>query len=307
MIARVLILCCAAGPWAFGQTPCVAVTDAQILGADLARAVPAFKAVPPGLPIAPSPLPGASRIFPVSELETLASRFAIRGASLSDICFRIATEPVDRARLVQSMSDALGIPGVRIEVIEMSHETLPVGRVDFQRQNLGTPASPWAGQPVIWRGDIVYAGDRRFSIWARVKVMAPLTRVIAAESLRAGVPLKPGQAREEVTEGFPLLSRQPASLSQIEGRIPVRAIAAGAEVRPDDVKRPNEVDRGDLVHVEVRIGAARLALTGRAESGGILGDMVPVRNLDSSRIFQARIEGKDSVIVQLGGAEVSLK
>jgi flagella basal body P-ring formation protein FlgA len=131
--------------------------------------------------------------------------------------------------------------------------------------------------------------------------------LIAVENLRAGIPIKSGQIREEVTDAFPLSSGRLASLSQVEGLIPLRAIASGAEVRPDDVGQPYEVNRGDLVHVEVRAGAARLALTGRAESAGRVGDLVPVRNIDSSRVFPAVVAGKDSVVVLLRDTEESLK
>jgi len=307
MRARVLILCCAASHWALGQTPCVAVTGAQILGGDLARAVPAFKTVPQDLPIAPSPLPGAVRTFSAAELQAIASRFALREPAFAEICVRIATEPLNRARVVESMMDVLKIPGLRIEVLDMSNESAPVGRIDFQRENLRAPATPNRDMPVVWRGDIIYAGDRRFAIWARVRLTAPVTRLIAVENLRAGVPVKSGQIREEVVEAFPISSAREILLSQVEGLAPIRAITAGTEVRAGDVIQPNEVNRGDLVHVEVRMGAARVALTGRAESAGHLGELVPVRNLESSRVFQARVEGKGSVIVQLGGTEESLQ
>ena len=182
---------------------------------------------------------------------------------------------------------------------------MPVGRIEFRREALGIPVRPDRVLPIVWRGDVIYAGDRRFAIWARVKITAPVTRLIAVENLRPGVPVKPGQVREEVTEVFPLSSGSRPSLSQIEGLMPLRTIASGAEIRSDDVGQPYEVNRGDLVHVEVRAGAARLALTGRAESAGRVGDLVPVRNLDSSRVFHARVEGKDSVIVLVRDVEES--
>ena len=131
--------------------------------------------------------------------------------------------------------------------------------------------------------------------------------MIAVENLRPGIPIKSGQIREEVTEAFPLSSGRLASLSQVEGLTPLRAIASGTEVRPDDVGQPFEVNRGDLVHVEVRAGAARLALTGRAESAGRVGDLVPVRNIDSSRVFPAVVQGKDSVVVLVRNSEESLR
>ncbi|HEX4276072.1 MAG TPA: flagellar basal body P-ring formation chaperone FlgA [Bryobacteraceae bacterium] len=307
MTTRLLILCLAASHWLPAQPPCVAVAGPQILGADLVRAVPALKAVPPDLPLAPTPLPGAIRLFPAAELQTLAARFAIREAVLADTCFQVATEPLSRSRITESMIDALKVPGVQIEILETSTEKVPVGRIEFRRESLGNPANPYRSQPVMWRGDIVYAGDRRFAIWARVKVLASVTRVVATENLRAGVPLKAGQVREEVVEAFPLPAERQLPLSQFEGLLPVRSITAGTEMRPADVTRPNDVNRGDLVRVEVHMGAARLALTGRAESAGRLGDLVPVRNLDSSRVFEARVEGKDSVIVQRPGMEEAQK
>jgi flagella basal body P-ring formation protein FlgA len=307
MTARILILCCVVGNWALAQNPCAPVTGAQIVGEDLARAVPAFKILPPDLSIAPSPLPGAVRMFPVSELQTLATRFAIREAPVEDICFRIATEPLNRARVIESMTDTLQIPGLRIEVLDATNQATPVGRIEFRRETLTTPTGPNRSLPLLWRGDVIYAGDRRFAIWAKVKITAPVTRLIAVENLRAGVPIKSGQIREEITEAFPLLSGRLTSRNQVEGLTPLRPIASGAEVRSDDLGQPYEVNRGDLVHVEVRAGAARLALTGRAESQGRVGDLVPVRNLDSSRVFSALVEGRDRVVVLLRDTEESLK
>jgi flagella basal body P-ring formation protein FlgA len=49
--------------------------------------------------------------------------------------------------------------------------------------------------------------------------------------------------------------------------------------------------------VEVRLGRARLVMNARAEAAGRTGDTIAVRNPESSRIFQARIEGKDRVLV----------
>ena len=80
--------------------------------------------------------------------------------------------------------------------------------------------------------------------------------------------------------------------------VPARAIAAGSEIRPEFLIPPNDVNRGDAVHVEVRSGAARLAFTAKAESGGRSGDFIAVRNPSSNKIFRARIEGKDKVVVQ---------
>jgi flagella basal body P-ring formation protein FlgA len=65
---------------------------------------------------------------------------------------------------------------------------------------------------------------------------------------------------------------------------------------------PPDVNRGDMVEVEVRSGAARLAFTGKAESTGHSGDLVVIRNLSSNKVFQARVEGKGKAFLDAGGA-----
>ena len=107
--------------------------------------------------------------------------------------------------------------------------------------------------------------------------------------------------RREVVESFPRAGKTEPALDEVVGMLPIRNIASGAEVRPEILVRPNDVNKGDLVHVEVHIGAARLALNGRAEATGRVGDFIAVLNPESSRTFQARVAGKDSVVVEPAG------
>src|SRR4051812_36645883 len=117
MTRRVLIFYGFFWHLAFAQIPCVSVNGARILGEDLARAVPSFKSVPPDVPIAPSPSPGSTRVFSVAELQSLAIRFGIHDAVLTDTCFRLATEPLNRDLVLAAMRDALKIPDVRLEIL----------------------------------------------------------------------------------------------------------------------------------------------------------------------------------------------
>jgi flagella basal body P-ring formation protein FlgA len=82
--------------------------------------------------------------------------------------------------------------------------------------------------------------------------------------------------------------------------LPIHSIASGTELRPDLIAAPNDVDRGDAVQVEVRSGNARLALTARAVTGGRSGETISVRNPENNRIFQARITGKGTAVVDTG-------
>jgi flagella basal body P-ring formation protein FlgA len=279
------------------ETTCVSITGSQIIGADLARAIPEFAGIQSDSPLAPAPLPGATRVFYRSELQSIASRFSLAVTAPNEVCFKFATEALNRDRALAEMRKVITVPDSKIEILETSPEQVPAGRIEFTREGLGEPAASDSPLPVSWRGNIIYAGDRRFPVVAKVRIKAPLQRVVAAEPLRSGVPVRADQLRQESFEGFPLGRNTNIPVDQLAGLIPVRPVAAGGEVRLDNLTRPNDVNRGDLVHVEVRFGAAHLALMGRAETAGRIGDLVAIRNPESSKVFQARIEAHDRVIV----------
>jgi flagella basal body P-ring formation protein FlgA len=65
---------------------------------------------------------------------------------------------------------------------------------------------------------------------------------------------------------------------------------------------PPDVNRGDMVEVEVRSGAAHLAFTGKAETAGRSGDTIAIRNLSSNKVFQARVDGKGRAFLDAGRA-----
>jgi flagella basal body P-ring formation protein FlgA len=190
------------------------------------------------------------------------------------------------------MRQALGIPEVRIEIVELSRYPVPRGDLEFTRASL----PPAATAPVLWRGFVRYGSQHRFALWARVKVTVPSTRIVAIQNLPAGRRIEASQVRIEPTETFP--STQPApSLDQVLSLVPRRSITAGAVLTQNLLDTPREVERGDVVAVEVHSGGARLALEGRAQNSGRRGDAIPIRNLDSGKSFSARVAGKDRVVL----------
>jgi flagella basal body P-ring formation protein FlgA len=132
-------------------------------------------------------------------------------------------------------------------------------------------------------------------------VTARLTRLVAAEAIRAGTVIDANQIRVESSRGFPASPDLATSVDQVAGRVAIRNIDAGAQIRLNQIDRPKDVKRGDIVAVEVRSGAARLALTAKSESDGRVGDLIAVRNPRSNKIFQARVDGKDKASVDAAG------
>ena len=280
---------------------CAAFAGDRIEARDLAALVPAFAALPPDTPIAPAPLPGVRRHFGPSEIAGLAQRYNVQVTDPAAVCFLQPVAELHRAQVLDAMQKAFAdVPGARIEIVELSRTLAPSGRIEFRREQLAPPADPKSRQPVLWRGDVVYGAGRRFSIWARVLVSASVTRIVAAEKLARGVPIAAAGLRVETSERFPGRTDAPASIDQVAGRVPLRDIAPGAEIRLSQIVAAPEIARGDVIRIEVRSGAARLLLSGRAESAGRAGELIPIRNLTTNKIFQARVEAKGKAFLDAG-------
>ena len=293
----VLFLCVLAAP-ALAQTQvCTPIDSDRILAQDLAAVLPAFAALPPQTLLAPTPPPASQRTFHHAELISLAERYGLAIDADSAACFERAMEPLDRDRVLAAMRAALDMPDARIELSETSLYPVPKGKIEFVLAHLGMPATPDQRAPVLWRGDIIYGDDHHFAVWARVRIFAQRTKIVAAETLKPGHKIDRPDLRVVIDEGFPAFSKSGLSTDQLVGMIPLRPIAAGTAVTLDLVALPNDINRGDLIEIEVRSGAARLVLTARAESGGRDGDSISVRNLESNKIFTAQIAGKGRAVV----------
>jgi flagella basal body P-ring formation protein FlgA len=282
---------------------CRHVEGDRIVARDLSGALSVFDRVPPETLLASAPMPGSRRVFHGPEIMALSRRYSIGLTSAPDVCFEWAMEPLDRKQVMDAMRAALQIPDSRIEIAEMSTNPVPRGRIEFPRQHLGIPATPEQRAPVLWRGDVIYGANRRYAIWARVWLHSSCTKVFALESLRPGQPIESRQLRVDSADCFPDVNKG-VRTGQFAGTVPLRGIAAGAEIRSDMVTRRNDVNRGDMIEIEVRSGGTRLAFSARAESSGHNGETITVRNPDSKLLFRARVSGKDKAVVQAGPAKV---
>jgi len=282
------------------ETSCLPVEGDRISTRDLAAALPEFSTAPTEAMVAQSPLPGAQRTFHGQELRALAHRFGIALSSEQDICFAWRLQPLDRARAIAAMQESLQIPDASIIITETNSDRLPPGRFEFPLSGLGTPSSTGPSTPVLWRGNVVYGESHRFAIWARVEIAAPCRKLVAAESLKAGRPIEARQIRATTASCFPTAAKELPPVDRIVGMTPLRAIAAGSELRPDLLVPPNEINRGESVQIEVHSGAALLALRALALTAGRSGDTISVRNPENNRTFQARVTGKGTAVIEAG-------
>lgn len=313
MILRILVTVCWLARFAPAQAPaCHPVEVDRILGSHLAAALPAFQALPPGIVLGVMPPAGSKRIFHAPELSAIAQRYSIRldpaaaDVPITDVCFEWPMETLDSGRVLQAMRESLQSPSAQIELSETSLAKVPRGRMEFPVEMLERPSTPSQKDPTLWRGEVIYGGDRRLNIWAKVRVNVACQRTIAVESLKIGQLIEPRQFRVDQALCFP--TRASLGLTpplSPAGMITTRTVVAGGEILPEFVAPPNDVNRGDAVRVEVRSGAAHLAFVAKAESSGRNGEFIAVRNPSTNKIFRAQIKGKDQVLVQTEFADTS--
>jgi flagellar basal body P-ring formation protein FlgA len=279
-------------------SPCLNIEGDTILARDMVPALPAFSVLPPDTKISYAPIPGVRRFFHAAELRRIAQAHHIALSPAGEICFEHRMETLQPEAVAQAMRQALGQPDAHIEIQELSRYPVPHGQVSFNRSAL--PAAPSlanAATPIVWRGSVQYGGDHRYAIWARAKILVRSVRIVATENLPAGKPVEARQVRVEEYDTPPYNQPPPPSLEKVVGKVPRQPIKVSAVVTALQLDDPKDIERGDLVEVEVRSGGARLALAGRALADGRKGDMILVRNLANAKSFSARVEDKGRVVL----------
>jgi flagella basal body P-ring formation protein FlgA len=290
-----LILLCAAAV-AATAAECRAIDGDFIRAADLAALNPAFAAVPPDSLYGYAPRPGAQRVATPGDLTRFAHAHGIT-AEFESLCFVRESAPPDPKAAATAMRASLGEPDARIEIVEMSRFPAPPGEMVFPRESLAEPVS---GGLAVWNG-YIDRGGKRYPVWAKARIGVLAKRLVAANAVRAGQILTESDVRVETTEAFPRRVMPLSSAAAAVGLVARRMINAGAPIAAAALAEPNAVDRGETVVVEVRSGSAILKLEAKAEAAGRRGDVIPLRNTTSGKVFRARIEDKGRLTLDCDG------
>jgi flagella basal body P-ring formation protein FlgA len=259
---------------------------------------PGFGSVPGDFRIGFLPASGAARILHGIDLQRIARNQGVEVSDLPDVCFARRTfvpQPEDiRTAMRKTLADVAGIATAKIEVLAASQHPAPVGELVFPRTGLQTP-SPTQTE-AMWRG-YVHHSEGDFPVWARVRIVANLTRVVAVANIPIGKPIQKNQVRLESCEDSLLDESTARNLDEVVGYLPKSLLRAYIPIRKTQLALPPDIAKGDLVNVQVFAGAAHLIVKGRAETEGVKGATILVRNLSSGKDFRARVAGKNQVVV----------
>lgn len=280
---------------------CQTVNGERILGADLSKALPSFSSIPADEIIGYSPAPGLRRVFQYAELTRLGRKFRIEVPAEAQACFERQLRPVEEEAVRSVIRESLRSPQARVEILAMSREPAPEGRLVFPVTGLSVATAIDPQTPVIWRGYVLYDKNWKFALWARVRISATMTRVVAVQPLPPGETVQAHQVRLESYEDFPLRSDVARNLEEVVGRVPKRTIREKLPILKGDLTEPLQVKRGELVEVTAVAGTAQLRLEAVAETSGRQGEVISLKNPSSGKTFRGRIEGKGKALVMAHG------
>lgn len=270
---------------------CLPVSGPHITAKDVAAAVAGFVPQDAESLFGYSPTPGVQRIVHPLELQPFLKAQNYAGALPTEpVCFVRPTTLLSTESVTAAMREQLGT-AAKIDIVELSRFPVPHGDLVFPREEIGAP--PIA----VWHGYVSYDGEKKFPVWARVKISVPAVHVLALEDLRPGTPIKASQLSLQTVEEFPSRRISPTSIAKLDGALPRHIISANSPVYLDSIDPPNDISKGDRVSVFISSGLAHLTFDAEAQASGREGDFVSFKNPESGKLFRARVEGPGRAIL----------
>ncbi len=272
---------------------CQPIDSDHILGKDVAAASPLFASLDPKIEVSAAPLAGVERVLRPEEIVRLAKQNGIElEGPAAPICFARVTEPLTAETLLPELQKALAIDTAKIEILDFSRFGVPRGTFEFPKSSLMPNG--------LWRGRILYGENHSMPVWVKTRITVERTWVEAAETLAVGKAIEASQLSVKTGPRFPFDTSLVESPSQVLGRPTAasRTISAGTAIAQAMLTMAHDVERGDKVAVEVKVGGAILDFEATAESSGRTGDSILVKNPDNGHSFLAKIQNKGHVVVE---------
>ncbi|MDP8989257.1 MAG: flagellar basal body P-ring formation chaperone FlgA [Acidobacteriota bacterium] len=277
---------------------CHTISSDVIFARDVAAVIPGFSRVAGDFRLSAVADSGAPRIFEGVELQRIGKNQGVDLQDLPDVCFALRVfvpQPDEiRAALRKSMHDVAGIDTAKIEISSSSQRPVPFGELVFPKS--GLQLSSGMRQEAMWRGFVRHSGGD-FPVWAKVRVVANLTRVVAITNIPSGKPVQRQQVRVESCEDSLLDETAARNLDDVVGYLPKSVLRGEFAIRKTQLAPPPDVTKGDLVEVQVFAGAAHLVVKAKAQADGFKGSAILMHNLSSGKDFPAMVVGKNRVMV----------
>lgn len=143
------------------------------------------------------------------------------------------------------------------------------------------------------------AGDRPWTLYVPVKVDSHVEVLAAAAPLARGTVLKESDLQPLKHNAAALPHGYFRATADVVGMQLRRSLRPGEIVSPNALQAPSLVERGQEIVLVAESGGIRVTLRAEALEGGAAGERIQVRNLNSRRIVEAEVIGKNTARVAL--------
>jgi flagella basal body P-ring formation protein FlgA len=235
------------------------------------------------------------RVFSKAQLGVLLGADA---SGLPDrICVQRKRKPIGREVWQGAVEAAMArlCPAVqwRVKLLETPEHGFPSGDLQFARA--GVIAS--RGPVQLWRGALVLPDKSSIPVWVRLEIQTQRRAAILQRPLPAGAEVKPEDVQEEAVWASGMC-REERESPRVEGMVVRRAMAAGAELTKDDLKRAPAVFRGQAVELEAASGTARLRVQAVAAHDAEIGETVQLKSTWNGTKLVGRVTGTQKAKVE---------
>lgn len=269
------------------DAPLIELGGPEVLASDL---LPEWAGI--DVALAKSPMPGAVRRVPRAELARWATRAGLDAQNFPEaLLLRRRTRAVGPEEIVMRLAGALaeqtGRPSSQIEVELLSYgrPQVPDGDLRFAAGGPFRTLNRPARFSLRWSEPGGRSGV--LSVEAVLRVRAKWLE--ARRDLHAGTPARPEDFTLAEGEMENAHAEYVSSFDELSRKRFTRLVRAGAPVPRLALADKPDVERGDVVELEARVGAVRLRIAARAEGSGSAGDVVAFRNLESGSRVTARV------------------
>jgi flagella basal body P-ring formation protein FlgA len=259
-----------------------------------------------GILIGKAPLPGKLRQFDQSYLKMRLRQYHIDLSAVtleapelfevSRSCIKIQKQKIEEiilGFLIQNIPRAN--KNIRIKEIRVPEEViLSKGQVSYKVT--AADNQPLKGKCSIAVEFSVNGYDQK-KIWAvaTIEVLGPV--VVTRKPLGRYKPIEEDDIELKTMDLSDFPDDVITDPEMILGKRTTRAIGAQVPLRADNVELPPLVKRGDLVVIIAESRGLKITTRGQVKKKGRLGEQIPVVNLDSNKVFYARVIDANTVKV----------
>jgi flagella basal body P-ring formation protein FlgA len=250
-----------------------------------------------------SPLPGKSRSL---DSATILLRLKQSGIDLARIEMQVPPEiqvsrgaiEVGRERIEQIVKafiqQQFAGKGQTVQIKEIRGAEpvwLPKGSLSYQ---VAAPRNTASGSlPLTVTLKVNDDFEKRVMVTAVVEVL--VNAVVTTRSLGRFKPIEESDVEVRPVDVSGLPSDYIAEPEAVLGKRTRRLLDANTVLRPDLVESQPIVKRGDRVRIILESAGMRITAVGEVKQKGCLGERIPVVNLDSNKVIQARVVDTQTV------------